>query len=247
MLLEKKNIEVGAWLFRWRSYLPLIFLVVLFVAILDISRSDTFYTQSLSAWKLACLLISAFGLLVRAYTVGYAPAGTSGRNTERQEAQTLNSTGIYSITRNPLYIGNFFMMLGVVLFIQDWSIALIYVLVFWLYYERIILAEEDFLKNEFGETYLKYAERTPAVIPNFKSWIPPTLKFSFKNVLKREYSGFFGMITAFTALEVAGNFVARNRIEMGVFWQVLFIVGLLMYLTLRTLKKKTRILHVEGR
>ncbi len=246
MLLENKNVQVGAWLFRWRSYLPLVFLFVLLVGLFDLD-SNEFYTQNLSTWKLICLLTSALGLLIRGYAVGYAPAGTSGRVTEKQEAETLNTTGVYSIIRNPLYVGNFFMMLGVVLFVGDWAISLIYVLVFWLYYERIILAEEDFLKQKFGELYLNYASHTPAVIPNFKLWKSPNITFSFKNVLKREYSGLFGMVTAFTVLELLGNYVVLNRLEMSMFWVIFFFTGFILYVSLRTLKKKTKILHVKGR
>ncbi|MGB8874133.1 MAG: hypothetical protein WCC75_12145, partial [Desulfobaccales bacterium] len=43
---------------------------------------------------------------------GLPPRGTSGRNTQGQVAETLNTTGIYSLVRNPLYLGNFLIWLG---------------------------------------------------------------------------------------------------------------------------------------
>lgn len=54
------------------------------------------------------------------------------------------------------------------------------------------MAEEKFLKEKFGEKFLKYYQNTPAIIPKFKNWQKPTLPFSFKNVIRREFYTFFG-------------------------------------------------------
>lgn len=90
---------------------------------------------------------------IRIFTIGHTSKRTSGRNTKRQIADTLNTTGIYSVVRHPLYLGNFFMFLGVMLFAHLWWLLLIYILVFWLYYERIMFAEEAFLRKNFGDEY----------------------------------------------------------------------------------------------
>ena len=47
-------------------------------------------------------------------------------------------------------------------------------LVFWLYYERIMLAEEEFLRARYGKAFDDWAARTPAFLPNFRHWVPPT-------------------------------------------------------------------------
>ena len=83
-------------------------------------------------WESLAVMISFLGLIVRCVTVGYVPRGTSGRNTRSQVAETLNTTGIYSITRNPLYLGNFLIMVGVTLFMQVWWLAVIVWTGFWL-------------------------------------------------------------------------------------------------------------------
>ena len=57
------------------------------------------------------------GFLFRAWAIGTTPAGTSGRNTKEQVAEVLNSTGIYSIVRHPLYVGNYFMWIGIVAYV----------------------------------------------------------------------------------------------------------------------------------
>jgi len=68
-------------------------------------------------------------------------------------------------------------MLGVVLFSRNVWIDLIYILAFWLYYERIIMVEEAFLQKQFGKEYEDYLDQTPAFIPNFKLWKPNILPF----------------------------------------------------------------------
>lgn len=246
MLLQEASVKSGRWLFRWRSYLPLVLVAIIVPEYEDFSYPFGSHTYQIS-WELFCFSISLFGLFIRAYTIGYTPKGTSGRNTKNQIAEKLNTTGIYSIIRNPLYVGNFFMMLGVVLLVRDGWVAMIYVLAFWLYYERIIMAEEAFLKTKFGKEYEDYAVRTPAFLPRTKLWKRPELTFSLRNVLKREYSGFFGVIAAFTILQYIGDFIVAGRLLLDYLWLSLFTFGLLVYVTLRTLKRKTKLLHVDGR
>src|SRR6185312_8121054 len=96
----------GNWLFRWRSYLPIPFVIFIALALHEFQLPY----NSLAIheyWAKFCVVLSFCGLAIRALTVGCAPAFTSGRNTRRQCAQELNTTGMYSIVRHPLYLGNF--------------------------------------------------------------------------------------------------------------------------------------------
>ena len=198
-------------------------------------------------WQLICLVISFFGLSIRIFTVGHTPKGTSGRNTKKQIADTLNTTGIYSIVRNPLYLGNFFMGLGAALYAHLWWLTLIYSLFFWIYYERIIFAEEAYLRNKFGDQFLHWANRTPAFIPRFSQYKKPNLPFSIKNVLRREYNGFITIIAIMFILETVGDIFSQKQFELNAGWLIILGVSFIIWLILRSLKKYTRILNVEGR
>lgn len=246
MALRDEFEKTGNWLFRWRSYLPLIMLGILLITIRDFKYIGNSHSLDM-LWEVACLLVALFGLGIRIYTTGHVPKGTSGRNTKAQKADILNTTGIYSVVRHPLYLGNFFIYLGISLFVHLWWLTLIYILAFWVYYERIIFAEEAFLREKFGDAFENWMNETPAYIPNFKRWVSPNLPFSFKHVLKREYSGFFGIIATFTLLEVIGDIVVTGKIEIDLMWIIIFTIGLITYITLRTLRKKTKILRVKGR
>lgn len=247
MTLKERFRKTGNWFFRWRSYLPLV-LIVLFLIALRYSEHPYNSSHGLDQlWEIFCLFVSFLGLGIRVFTVGFVPERTSGRNTKKQVAKTLNTTGMYSIVRHPLYLGNFFILLGVSLFVRLWWFSLITMLIFWLYYEKIMFAEEEFLREKFGELYLRWAEQVPAFFPKFKDWQPPSLPFSFRNVLKREYPTFFATIASFTFLEIVGTVFAENKFELDLVWLTLFVIGLIVYITLRILKKKTKILDVEGR
>ena len=248
MALREELEKQGAWLFRWRSYLPLLLLPVLLLAL----RNSEYLEQTVgdaaeNLWEGFCATVSFLGLAVRCITVGYVPDGTSGTNKRAQRAETLNTTGMYSIVRHPLYLGNFIIILGISLFVQVWWLTLVAMLAFWLYYERIMFTEEEFLRNKFGNLYAEWARRTPLFVPKFKNWQPPSLVFSFRTVLRRESAGFFGIIVCFTFLEIIGDVLTEGKLELDLLWAILLIISIITYLTLRILKKKTRLLNVEGR
>jgi protein-S-isoprenylcysteine O-methyltransferase Ste14 len=248
MALREELEKQGAWLFRWRSYLPLIILPLLFVALRNSEYLErTAGDAAETFWEVLCAAISLLGLTIRCITVGYVPEGTSGTNKRAQKAEILNTTGMYSVVRHPLYLGNFIIILGITLFVQVWWLILVAVLAFWLYYERIMFTEEEYLRRKFGNSYLKWARRTPSFLPKFKNWQKPCLAFSFRTVLRRESSGFFGIITSFIFLEVMGDILTEGKLELDLLWAILLIISIVTYLTLRILKKKTRLLNVEGR
>ena len=244
MPLREELRSNGEWLFRWRSYLPLVLFALVFPAMI-VSRQST-GGQSWLAWDLFCLAVGLAGELVRIITVGHVPGGTSGRNTQSQVAKALNTTGIYSVVRHPLYLGNFLMWMGPALLPANGWLAVTVVLAFWIYYERIMFAEEEFLRGVYGEAYVEWASATPAFIPRLSGWRRTTLPFSLRTVLRRELSSLFGLISVFTVLELAGDYGARGYLYLDPAWAAFFLVGLAGFLLLVLLKKTGR-LDVEGR
>jgi protein-S-isoprenylcysteine O-methyltransferase Ste14 len=247
MALREEFRRSGDWLFRWRSYVPLVPLVlVLGTLATGYSYPAGSHLQD-QLWELACLAISLTGLGVRVATVGFVPAHTSGRNTSAQLASTLNTTGMYSVVRHPLYVGNFLMWLGIALFPRSILLLLVIVLFFWLYYERIMFAEEEFLRERFGATFEAWAARTPAFVPKWGQWTSPALAFSLRTVLRRELSSFFGLIATFAGAEAASDYGATGKVELDLLWVAIFLTALAIFLALRFLKRRTALLQVQGR
>lgn len=246
MALQEEFESLGNRFFRWRSYLPL-FMAMVLVAALWSQPGAASPDHPGGPWQTACLLVSLAGLGLRFFTVGFAPRGTSGRNTRGQVADTLNTTGMYSLVRNPLYLGNFLIWLGLSLFLQVWWCSVIVMLCFILFYERIIFAEEAFLRERFGAAFTDWTAGTPAIIPRFKNWRAPSLPFSWKSALKREYSSWFATITSFTVLAILRDSRQHGRLMLDRNWLVIFLCSMAIYLIIRTLKKKTQILSTVDR
>ena len=245
MALIEEFQKTGNWLFKRRGYLPAVLVAtgIVIMVFTDYSR----HPAPAIWYKLCCLGISAFGLWIRIYTVGHTPKHTSGRNISRQKAQQLNTTGIYSLVRHPLYLGNFFIWLGIAMVIANAPFVIISLLVFWLYYERIMFAEEAFLREKFGDEFNSWAALTPSFIPRLNRYVSPRLPFSMKNVFKREYNGFGNIVATFTLIELLRSSLISGRIYLPAGWIIFFAAGVFIWFTIRTLEKNTGIFEVEGR
>jgi protein-S-isoprenylcysteine O-methyltransferase Ste14 len=250
MALTEEFEKTGNWLFRWRSFLPLVLYVL--AAMVIAMEADSHQPIFNFQWAIICLMVSMWGQIIRAITIGYTPKGTSGRNTKMgQVAEVLNTKGIYSIVRHPLYLGNFFMWLGIIMYVGNHWFTIVCVLLFWLYYERIMLAEEQFLRRKFGVLYEKWAEKIPPFFPSFTQYKSSGDSFSLRNVLKREYSGFFAVFLSFALLDALKTYthigITQWQDVITNFWGILLLINVPVFFTLRFLKKNTKLLDVAGR
>jgi protein-S-isoprenylcysteine O-methyltransferase Ste14 len=244
--LQKELRDRGQWLFRQRSYLPLPLLVALIVWIF-LNPPPEQAGAAHHQWEIFCLGIGGLGMALRVWVAGLVPAGTSGRGTDTPDADQLNTTGPYSLVRNPLYLAIFLMWAGVALFLRSAPWFLVMCGYFLICYVPVIIAEEAFLVRRFGSAYYRWAERTPALVPRWSSWKPSVLPFCWRTAARREYSGLLGLIVAFTLLEAAEEAGSSSSLIAEPFWMVLLGSGVFVYLVLRTLKRRTRLLAVAGR
>ena len=118
MALQEEFETTGDYFFRWRSYLPLVMAVLFILALAQFRYPFAHHGLDL-AWDIGCLAVALLGQGVRFFTVGFVPRGTSGRNTRGQVADTLNTTGMYAVVRNPIYLGNFIIWFGLSLFMKS--------------------------------------------------------------------------------------------------------------------------------
>lgn len=251
MALQEEFRSQGDFLFKYRSNLPLIILLVGIAVFVFQVYFDQFYFNGIEQnyYNLACLAVCFVGLGVRIITVGYTPKGTSGRNTAAgQVAEQVNTKGIYSTVRHPLYVGNFFMWLGVSMLTQNIWFNAAFILAYWLYYERIMYAEEGFLRDKFGDAYMNWASETPAFIPSFKNLSKANLEFSLRKVLKSEKNGLVAIFVLFYIFSIIQMFIQKGTFEFVVdFWSIATIASAVIYLVLKFIKHKTNMLEHEGR
>ena len=204
----------GYYCFKYRGQFPvlLFLLVVPFMFFTDYS----FLSEELVRF---CIFLSIFfalfGLLIRFYTIATTPKGTSGRNRSIQIANALNTKGIYSIVRNPLYLGNYLIWFGVSISTFNIYFILIMSIIFFLFYERIIFVEEKFLIDKFGDEYLSWSFNTPVIIPSFSKFIKSNVPFSFISILRREYATVASVTISFIYIELLRNYIIYNRLFLG--------------------------------
>lgn len=237
----------GNFLFKHRGQIPVILFLL---AIPVVIFTDTAYlnadTKEILMW--IAISLSILGFIIRSISIGTTPMGTSGRNTkEGQVAESLNTTGIYSMVRHPLYVGNYFMWIGIVLFTFNFEFVVIVTLAFWLYYERIMFAEERFLERKFGDSYMEWASRTPAFIPCLRKYRKNVVPFSLVSVLRREYSGVLATVIGFVFIDDLRRYFFENSFDIYTPWHYALIVTLVIVIILRSLKHYTSVLKESGR
>jgi protein-S-isoprenylcysteine O-methyltransferase Ste14 len=250
-LIERITAE-GRRLFRLRSVVPLVLLPLLLLALTDTAKFELKWGERVEdAWLVFCLGISIVGVALRCATVGFVPSGTSGRGRAAPAAASLNNLGMYSVVRNPLYLANGIMWLGVALSTASILFAAVTALVYWLYIERVISAEEEFLARRFGDSYRQWVMRTPCFVPRFSQWRPPDMSFSLRSVVRREYPCIIALGVAFTLVEVVSDVLMegepmRQWLVTDRGWVEFFCVTVLAGILIRVLKK-LHLLDAAGR
>ena len=229
----------GEWLFRWRSYLPLVFLPLIFFAAMRYPAIES-HPNMHFVWSLLSLGVSLLGLIVRCHTVGHAAEGTSGRNTKHQIAELLNKSGFYSVVRHPLYLGNFLIAIGIVLHsLSPWLIML-FVAAFALYYERIMFTEEAFLRQKFGRDFIRWANKTPAFLPRLRRWRKADLPMNWPKVIRAESAAVAVIALAFPGLELLLHAMQSGNVGVEKSWYIILGGGVLFYAAARVMKRQFR-------
>lgn len=239
MALQEDMRQQGNWLFKYRSYLPLFILVIgLALYILKELNLNFILGQETTyefIYNFICLGIGLLGLYIRFHVVGYAAENTSGKNTAEQKADTVNSTGFYSIVRHPLYLGNFLMWLSAALLIANIWFILVFCLVYWVYYERIMYAEEAYLRDKFGDSYLNWANTVPTFFPRCKNYRKPSLPFNWMKAIKSEKNSFAALTLIFCLFDIIGQIITQ-RYNFNYVFIGLSVFSLLMYVVIKILK-----------
>jgi protein-S-isoprenylcysteine O-methyltransferase Ste14 len=201
----------GHRLFKSRGRVPLVLLPVAILALPESSRMSARLGGSGSlALQWLSQAVAFAGLLVRGATVAYAPDGTSSRDTRALRAASLNTTGVYSIVRHPLYLGAGLMWIGIAMSLGVWWLVAIVALTYVVYVERLTIVEEAFLAERFPVEFPRWAARTRAFLPRPSDWIPPTGSLQFKR-LSSEHNGLLTIGLAFPLLQYLANRLRDGR------------------------------------
>lgn len=247
MTLAEHFTASGDTLFRWRGYLPLLLLPLFLAAMLD-ADLPALLPPGLRWAQVAAALVALGGLGVRVAAIGTAPPGTSERSTVNPRASRLRTTGLYSLVRHPLYIGNTITAVGLAAFTTRWYMPLIVLLLGLLYHERIAAREEAFLEERFGDEFRRWASKVPALVPNPAAYVPPDVPFAWRRVLGREFHGLMAIASVLFVLDVLHWVLATGRIAFDPLWTGVFLASAVVFAVCAILKKATGVFRDrEGR
>lgn len=227
-------IRLGNFFFHYRNSLFPVAYVLIFI------NGPTLFTDYRIGLALG-VLVAAIGQFVRGITVGLDYIIRGGRN-RQVHAERLVQGGIFNHCRNPLYVGNYLILIGVGLASNSLLFLSIGLPFFLLVYWAIIAAEEAFLLNKFGAEFTAYCQRVDRIMPNF-SGLGKTLtgmRFNWRRLITAEYGSAYIWMAAIILVTLKTLWFSRqfqtNPRTVWTLWILLAVVTL-AYAVARYLKK----------
>ncbi|MDH3444409.1 MAG: isoprenylcysteine carboxylmethyltransferase family protein [Deltaproteobacteria bacterium] len=237
------NIAIGNFFFRYRNVLfPLIFAV----GALTIRPKIMF--DSVVADRILVttgLIVALLGQAVRLITIGFEYIHRGGKDGQVYAGRLVRG-GVYGITRNPMYVGNGMIAIGMTMHFGS-PLGYIILIPFFLFvYQAIVAAEETYLRNKFGDEYDDYERSVNRYVPALSRVRESFagMRFDWRRSIKKDLGTVVGLIIGLIMLPVWRAYFlygleATKAAAMRALWLTLGITAL--YLFLLKLKKSDRL------
>lgn len=228
-------VSLGNFLFRHRNKLFPLFYVLLFLPSIPLpgGRGIPFMWIGFA--------VAAAGQAVRVATIGLRYIIRGGRR-RRVYAADLVTEGIFAHVRNPLYVGNILILLGLGVMANSLLFLLAAGPLFGFMYHAIVRAEEAFLEGKFGGAYHRYTEDVNRWLPQVRGLGTTftAMEFRWRRVLIREYTTTYLWLSAAVLIAMRNLAVLEDSafLEQGRWGFSLLGALALLYLLTRTLKRR---------
>jgi protein-S-isoprenylcysteine O-methyltransferase Ste14 len=227
--MQKWPLRLGKFLFKYRSLTPLPLILLTFVFFRPLSQAPL--------WTVIGLVVAVLGEGIRFISVGYASSGTSGRE-NFLKADSLNSSGLYSLARNPLYWGNMLIFVGLLaVYAQPWALAVFIVFLF-LQYHFIVLAEESFLRERYGPEYDDYCSRVNRWLPRFNGYLSPGRPFAWRKVFFKENDSCFNLLMAALLILAYKQILLSGHLRRPLCFASSALLLVVLYILIKIMKKR---------
>jgi protein-S-isoprenylcysteine O-methyltransferase Ste14 len=182
-------IEIGNFFFKYSNFLFIFLYLALFIPSPQIFTEDALGEDYYFYPLISGLLITVFGQLIRGVTISLAYIVRGGSD-KKVYAEQLVTEGVFNHCRNPLYVGNILMLVGVGILINSLLFICVFIPLFLFIYQAIVLAEENFLRKKFGPQFNAYCARVSRWMINFRNISKTVLSMYFngKRWLIKEYN-----------------------------------------------------------
>jgi protein-S-isoprenylcysteine O-methyltransferase Ste14 len=204
--LGSRLVALGEFSFKYRGYLLPIAVILLIIPSPQILADP-------GIAGIAGFLVALLGQVVRVANVGLAYIIRGGKD-HKVYAEDLVTSGLYSHCRNPMYVGNFFLLLGLALASNSWVFALVGIPLSLGMHRAIVAAEENFLRTKFGAQFDAYCARVPRWVPRLAGLAKTIsgMQFDWRRVVMKEYRAGFDWFSA-TALVVLVNLYRADLLD----------------------------------
>ena len=236
-------ISIGNFFFKYRNIIFIFFYAAIFIPSPPLFSPGVF-GDAFYYWPITTgLFVTCLGQLVRGLTIGLAYIIRGGKE-GKPYAEGLVTEGIFRHCRNPLYVGNILMLLGVGILANSLVYVIIFIPLFLFIYQAIVLAEENFLRGKFGEGFDAYCTRVNRWFPSLAG-ITTTFRsmhFQWKRWILKEHTTQFIWLAGI-ALILLLNYphLTQHDNEKRNFWIGISIGSLsIIYIIIRFLKKTGR-------
>ncbi len=234
-------IRIGNFFFRYRNVAFPIFVVALYLLVPP--PAEIFGSKRLElAVDAIALAVSLLGLATRAMVIGYAYIKRGGKG-KRVYAADLVTEGIFGISRNPLYLGNLLICVGMFLMHGHPAVFLVGTAVYLLVYLCIVQAEEAYLGEKFGPAYRAYAADVPRWLPDFSRFPDATegMAFNIRRVIQKDYSTIATTLIVLALTEFYAELtdlsMAGDLLELGFLAACVVLLGVFV-LAVKAAKKR---------
>ncbi len=229
--MKSLMISIGNFLFRYRNQVFPVIIVALFVSVRPAGEIAGSVTLEKAA-NIAGWLVAGLGLLFRATVIGYAYIQRGGLN-KKVYAKNLVTAGMFSLCRNPLYVGNVLIYTAIFLIHGSPAVMTAGILLFCFMYQCIVYAEEAFLEEKFGDGYKAYCADVPRWIPRFGRFSQATqgMTFNVKRVIAKDYSTESATLITLLLAEIYQHVVRTTERDIR---HLLFLAGLIALTVLAT-------------
>jgi protein-S-isoprenylcysteine O-methyltransferase Ste14 len=189
-------VRMGHWVFPRRLLIPL---PAIALALIFFRPKHIYGRYELLGLLFSGLLVAA-GVGLRIWAGGCAGDHT---RTDTIGAPQLATNGPYAYVRNPIYLGNLILGLGMIGLMRDPRLLVLYALIFPFLYVMIVPAEEQFLRERFGKDYERYCDAVPRMIPRLSRWRGAARRSFDWMVLRGEAWIVFYLVVIYAAMRVA--------------------------------------------
>ncbi len=139
---------------------PLLYILIFFVALF---LQKEFPLGNLLFHTMALKIVGTIFLVIAIFFMGRSLRQfflTKNTVILIKPATSLQTTGIYAITRNPMYVGLVLIYIGITCFVGNWWTFILLPFLILMVQEYIIKREEKYLEVEFGQAFNDYRKKT---------------------------------------------------------------------------------------